>query len=256
MSLALGLLAAPDARAQACHVAAANDDGVSRARLSARMETAGFETTRYEGHYQGLFAGLLVASEAFSGEASVPLYRIVRNGLREQGFGDVALGGRARLLTFWQDRGALGAFVALTLPTGDREKDLGMGHVMVMPGVFARARFAPFAIATELAYGASIGAAEGEHHEHAAAGESPIVSPMNDSELEPLVAMTLALTDTFGVRGGAYGGFPLREGAARAVAFLGLDATRGAFGARVHGQLPLAGDPFTSKLVLELSAGF
>ncbi len=258
LALEVALVAswAPPLRAQSCHVAAANEHGTSGFRLSGRAEAAGFVTSRYEGHYEGVFASLLVANETISGEVSLPLYRIVRNGLRDQGPGDLSLAGRARLLAVDDERVTAGFFAAVALPTGDPEKDLGMGHVMIMPGAWARARVEPVVLSAELAYGASIETSRGDAHQHHGKGESPLVNPMNPSELEPLATATLELSAPFSVRGGAFGGIPFGEGATRTVAFLGVDVARGAFGARVQGFLPLVGDPFTSKLALELSIGF
>ncbi len=256
--LALALLPTRLARAQACHVAAANDEPELGFRLSARSETAGFRTTRYEGHYQGLFAGALVGNQTVSGEASLPYYRILRNGLRSNGPGDLGLAARARFVELDGKRAAGGLFLSLTVPTGDPERDLGMGHVMLMPGVWGHARFDRLSLSAELAYGSAIGAQGGEHHAHHADGESPIVNPMGRSELEPLLAGSLELIAAFSLHGGAFGGFPLDagEGTSRAVAFLGVEAARGAFGARLQGQMPFVGDPFTSKLALELSVRF
>ena len=108
--LAAWLLTARAAHAQACHVAAANDHGTTGLRASVRSETAAFETRRYEGHYQGLFAGVLVSGEVLSGEASLPFYRLVRNGLVSEGLGDLALGARGRIFAWGRDRAAVGAF--------------------------------------------------------------------------------------------------------------------------------------------------
>lgn len=252
---AVGLLTAR-VGAQTCHVAAANDRGTAGISASVRSETAGFSTTRYEGHYQGIFAGVLASHEWLSGEVSLPFYRLVRNGLASQGLGDLALAARGRVFAWDGDRTALGAFLALTLPTGDPDDDLGMGHVMLMPGAWGRVQLEPLVLQAELAYGSSLGASGG--HEHHARGESPIVNPMNPSELTPLLAVMLELTQLVGLRAGGYAGFPIdaSEGSSRGVAFLGVDLRSGAFGARMQGQLPFLGDPFTSKLVLELSTSF
>jgi hypothetical protein len=243
------------ARAQSCHVSAASQDTTFGVRLSARAQTAGFETTLYEGHYQGLFAGVLAGSETVSAEASLPFYRIMRNGLTSYGAGDLALGARAKLFGYGGDRGATGLFVAGTLPTGDPERDLGMGHVMIMPGAWGRASLRPVVFFAELAYGAALGTQGAGHHEHHAAGQTPIVNPMNSSELEPLVAVAVDVAGPFRVRGGAYGGFPVgsSDGASRMAAFVAVEIARGSFGASVQGELPLVGDPFTSRLSLELS---
>jgi hypothetical protein len=243
-------------------VTAPTADDERGVRLVARADTAGFATERDQGHYQGLFLGVRVAYDTVSVSSSLPLYRIVDDGVQSAGIGDVPIAARARLLTFDEKRVQLGAGLSLMLPSGDPDKELGMGHVMMLPVVFGRARFGLFETSAELAYGGTLGSNDApdhqQHHhygEMAPDGTSPLVDPMNRSELEPLLAGAFDLDAPWTVRGGAYGGFPLGldDGTARAVAFLGIEVTQGRFGARVQGEIPFVGDPFTAKLVLELS---
>jgi hypothetical protein len=259
--VALGILPASIARAQSCHVTAPTAEDERGLRLVARADTAGFDTERDEGHYQGLFLGVRFAYDIVSVSSSLPVYRIVDDGVPNTGIGDVPLAARIRLATFDEDRLRLGAGLSTTLPSGDPDKELGMGHVMLMPVVFGSRRFGRFELGAELAYAQALGSPEApahQHHHHepdAPDGTSPLVDPMNRSELMPLLAARFDLGAPWTVRGGAYGGFPVGslEGTARAIAFVGVDVSVGRFGTRIQGEMPFAGDPFTGKLVLELS---
>lgn len=230
-------------------------------RLVARADTAGFDTERDEGHYQGLFFGVRLAYDMVSVSSSLPVYRIVDDGVSSAGIGDVPIAARVRLATFHEERMSLGAGLSMTLPSGDPEKELGMGHVMMLPVVFGRARFGLFEMSAELAYAGALGSRQAPEHQHhhdeemTPDGTMPLVDPMNRSELEPLFAGAFDLGARWTARGGAYGGFPIGidDGTARAIAFLGIEVTQGRFGARVQGEMPVVGDPFTTKLVLELS---
>jgi hypothetical protein len=259
--VALGILPTSFARAQSCHVTAPTVDDERGVRVVVRADTAGFSTEWDEGHYQGLFPGVRLAYEGFSLSSSLPVYRIVEDDVSNTGIGDVPIAARARLATFGEERMSAGAGLSMTLPTGDAEKELGMGHMMLMPGVFGRGRFGFLEFRAELAYGQALGSGDTAPHQHHGQepdrpdGTNPLVDPMNRSELEPLLAASFDLGSPWTARGGAYGGFPVgsKQGTARAIAFVGIEASLGRFGTRVQAEVPFAGDPFTAKLVLELS---
>jgi hypothetical protein len=258
--VALGILSTSLARAQSCHVTAPTVDDERGIRLVVRADTAGFDTAHDEGHYEGLFPGVRLAYEGFSISSSLPVYRIVNDGVPSSGIGDVPLAARARLATFDEARISAGVGLSMTLPSGDAEKELGMGHLMLMPGVFGRGRFGRFEFSAELAYGRALGSRETPTHQHHQGsdrpdGVSPLVDAMNRSELEPLLAAAFDLGAPWATRAGAYGGFPvgIDDGTARAIAFVSIEVSLGRFGTRLQGEMPFIGEPFTTKLVLELS---
>lgn len=249
------MLTARSACAQSCHAVAEDPRGETRLGLSLRSETATFRTKRYEGHFEGAFATASGAFGPVSAALSVPYYRALENGLAVHGFGDLALGARARVVSDDATAYAFGVMLGTTLPTGDAEDELGMGHAMPAGGLWGRWS-APLALQlrAELSYARAIVAGSGGSHHAHGAGTSPLVDPMNGSELAPLFTVSRPLGDLVTLRAGAFGGFPVgADGASRVLGLIGVHAARGGFAARVEGQAPLIGDPFEEKLLLELS---
>jgi hypothetical protein len=223
--------------------------------LSLRSEVARFRTARYEGDYQGLFVRGAWRGRSVSAQLSAPYYHIVRNGLGARGLGDVLLDGRLELLapSLRPARGA--ALLAFALPTGDSAHDLGMGHWMLAPGVSGSVSIDRYSFELRGSYARSFGGAA--HHQHAA-GTSPIVDPMNHSELDAALRATARASRFFSTRLSWYGALPLpaSEGAARAAAsFAGdLRIDRVRFSLEAH--LPVLGDAFRGKVGAELGLAF
>lgn len=71
-----------------------------------------------------------------------------------------------------------GVVAGVSVPTGDSRHGMGMGHVMVMPGLFASWSAGRLRVAASSGYSRALGA-EG-HHDHA---PWPLVSPMLVSEV-------------------------------------------------------------------------
>jgi hypothetical protein len=251
-------------RAQGCHgpLTSGTEGGdlpegrALGARAAVGLSAATFATTRYAGEYQGLHPLLGLRTRYVEGEASLALYRIVRNGLRETGIGDLGLGLAAPLLRDARSQLEAGPLFALTVPTGDPDKQLGMGHSMLMPGVFARLRFRNLSAQGSLQYGRAVGAAGGGHAHHA--GPAPLVNPMNRSELEHALVLSYAPLDLLRVVAGLYGATPVADAAGRAreVTGLGVVLRWWQLEVRAEVQLPLVGDPFSHKTLLELAARF
>lgn len=252
---ASGVLAPSVVRAQACHGSEPLSSLEREISLRLRTTTATFRTERYEGHYQALAAGAELAVDRFAAGVTAPYYRLLRNGLAEQGPGDLALelqvtavGSGEEILRGGVDLGAM-------LPTGDAEAELGMGHVMLMPGIWAQAVFDQVVVSGQLSYAFALaGEAAHAHHE----GPHPLVDPMNASELEPSFFATFRATEVLELRGGGYAGLPIAVdgGEARAAALAGVGIRAARLFSRVEGHVPLAGDAFTAKLAVELGVRF
>ena len=87
----------------------------------------------------------------------------------------------------------------------------------------------------------------------------PIVNPMNRAELELSVSGGFLLASELRLRAGVQGAVPVGDvdGASRATGFLGFDVLLDE-NYEIVGEwhLPLAGDPFTAKLVLSVARRF
>jgi hypothetical protein len=212
-------------------------------------ESAGVRTARYEGHYEGVRLESLWSKDAVSASAGLSAYRLVRNGLVSEGIGDLALGAQ---VIAWRpaEQVSLGLSLVSTLPTGEARKSLGMGHVMLAPGVFANLQAGDAALALELGYARALSTDGHEHHRDFA----PLVDPMNSSELGGRLSAAARLASTLRLDAALFGAVPTTaDGSARLVAALGSTVEAGWVEAHVELQTPIVGDPFTAKLVLELA---
>jgi hypothetical protein len=231
---------------------APNADPGSTISASVALTAAQYSTVSFVGDYQGITPSLRWAEGRFGASTSIGLYRLTRNGAVYRGLGDLVVQGQAAVLA----RGATSAGVvaAVSAPTGSERDGLGMGHVMVMPGVWGSWSNEDVTLAVSGGYGRAIGASDSGGHVH---GTGPIVDPMNISEV------------TWGASGEVGLAHALRVGArvAGAVALnaSGTDRTIGAVRAvwkegRVETvaelQLGLAGDPFNVRGIVETALRF
>lgn len=252
---ALLLLGAGPAAAEHCHPPAPVEGGALGFRVAVSAEAATYQNARYEGEYQGASLSLGWEHRWAGLRASLPAYRIVRNGLEDRGLGDLLVDARIPFARSARDELRGGAGLAATLPTGDAAKDLGMGHAMLMPGLWISWRGDRAFLQASLAYGRALAAGGHAHH---GGGPAPIVSPMNASEIEGAAAAGVRLHEHLRVRGGLHGAIPVADeaGAARAVAVAGGDIVYGAFLLGVEGHVPMVGDPFLAKVVISVAAMF
>lgn len=211
-----------------------------------------YRSPLFEGTYQGAIAGARVSLGRVGAAVSLPAYHLVRNGASIDGIGDVMLHAHATLL----ERGTVtaGAMMMASVPTGDGDRGLGMGHVMLMPEAWATWVPSRFAVAVSAGYGYAFGGASA--HAHHGGGMWPLVEPMNASEITFGGTGMFAVAPTLGIGVRAYGATPTSEG-----------DTRLAGGARVvwiAGRLTttaellggLVGEPFGARGMLETSIRF
>jgi hypothetical protein len=251
----IAVLCCRTAAAQSCHLPP-SDTSASGVTASTRAEWAGFDTTRYEGHYEGTAVSAALDRPWFRTAALVPAYRIVRNGVAATGIGDVLLQGSVALLRGSEPGRTLNVELAMSLPTGDAEKDLGMGHVMALPNVWSGFRDGALGLTGRVGYGRALAGSDHEHHH--AGGPGPLVDPMNSSEIQLATAGSVELERRLQGRAGVYGAVPVgvSDGAARAAGFVGANLGGQRVSSEVQFHWALAGDPFTTKLLLELRVRF
>lgn len=243
--------------AQHCHASAPDLSRAIGVRVGLHSEFASYQTTRYEGEYQGVGFDAGWQSRWIRARASWVTYRLTRNGLEDVGMGDLLLDLRVPIMRTTDDALIAGIGMASTLPTGDSSRDLGMGHIMLMPGIWAAWQTHLAFISTQAAYGRALSSGGGAHHHGGGAG--PIVNPMNASEIEVSFAAGYNVHERVRVRGGAYGAVPIGadSGTSRAVAFAGIDVlVTDWLELSLQQHLPIAGHPFLAKIVLQAAAYF
>jgi hypothetical protein len=244
------------ARAQSCHATSLRPTS-SASDLSYRVSLSGvfgnFITATTVGEYQGIFASASVSHPWFAAEVALPVYRIAQTGSHAYGFGDLALNARGNLYRSQDGEFIAGPELAATLPTGDADASLGMGHVMLMPGAFLGWQANQISLFAQLAYGVAL---MGSSHAHHHMGPEPIVNPMNKSELTHAIGASFALRPSLRVTGRWMGATTLFDhaGAAREIVAPGLQLIMGAFDASLEVQVPIVGNPFTTRTVISLGA--
>lgn len=258
-----GLGPLPSARAQSCHAPSLREHGEAHVRLSLSSVYATYETPQYAGEYQGLRALAAYMNEWVYVHASLPGYRLVRNGATDYGLGDV--GADVRVTAYRTEDGklSLGGELAAMLPTGRASRELGMGHVMLMPGAWVRLEQDKLSIWVQLAYGRSINASSAHHHHHHgdshgedAHAVGPIVNPMNASELGHALGVAYAVHPAVRLTGRALGAVPVaaRDGQPRQVLAPGLTLLFGPIDVSLELEWAVVGQPFTLRTQLGVGA--
>jgi hypothetical protein len=257
------LAGAERAQAQLCHPSSPSlrGDGERSFRASLGSVFASYDNHLGEGDYQGLHAAFAYQHPWFFLAAQLPGYRLVRNGEERWGIGDVSLDARVSVYRGAENGLSTGVGMATTFPSGDGDFGFGMGHVMLMPGLwlqFASERLSLFA---ELSYGRALGEHEGMTvSEHAGHGHmqsmamGSIVQPMNRSELEHAVSLGVLLHRHFRAIGRVFGALPVADstGEAREVVALAAQGILGAWDLTLEGQLPVVGSPFKGRALVTL----
>lgn len=224
--------------------AAATTIDASVAVLAAR-----FASRYYTGDYQAVAPALAARRGRWAISAAVGLYRLDENGARVYGLGDVVVGGQAALLDLGAARGGLA--LAVSAPTGDDVRGLGMGHAMVMPSAWATWPLAPVTLALALGYGRALTALGGHDH-----GVWPLVEPMNLQELTWSAAATLTEVVPVRLTARCSGGLALGAGTTRVIAGLRAAWGHGRVDTALELQAGLIGDPFSVRGVLETAVRF
>jgi hypothetical protein len=203
------------------------------------------------GEYQGLLVSGTVSHPYFTAELSLPSYRIAKTGSHDYGVGNLGADVRANLYRASDDSLIAGPELAATFPVGSDNQDLGMPHVMLMPGGFLLWRHGDFTLLAQLAYGRALAGAHAHHM-----GPMPLVSPMNRSELTHAIGASARLHANLRVTGRLLGAVNLfdHNGAAREVVAPGLQLGMGALDASLELQVPVVGKPFMSRTLVSVGA--
>ena len=253
-SIALLSVAPFSAHAQSCHATSLRPTSGLTYRVALSSAFANFTTATTRGEYQGLFVNASVSHPWFMVEAALPMYRIAQTGSHAYGFGDVAVNARGHLYRSEDGEFIAGPELAATLPTGSASDNLGMGHVMLMPGAFLAWQSQDITLLAQLAYGRAVGG--GASHEHHAMGPAPIVNPMNKSELTHAFGVSYAVRPILRVTARWLGAVTVADhsGEPRQIIAPGLQLISGAFDAAIELQVPVVGEPFKTRTLLSLGA--
>jgi hypothetical protein len=213
------------------------------------MVAASYDQMLYSGNYQGVMPAMHWSRGRFSAAASGAMYRIEENGAEVYGLGDVFVHGQATLVG--DHRARAGVLAGISAPVGDEVHGLGMGHAMVMPGVFGAWTIDRVALSATAMYGRALADTGGHDH-----GMWPIVEPMNMQELMWSAAGDVVIVPK--VTGGARlsGGVPIGDGDNRVVGALRVGWETGRFTTAAEVQAGLAGDPFNLRGLVSTALSF
>lgn len=263
VALALALVAAPRA-AEAQHDHGHHKHGHHgpggeeegpRSSFSAAVGViaATYDAMLFEGDYQGLTASARWSRGRFGAAASIAGYRIDKNGRTVQGLGDLMLHGHAAVL----EAGALsaGAVAMVMLPTGDHIAGLGMGHVMLMPGAYARWSLGRVVLGASAGYARGLGDTN-IHAEHGGGGAWPLVDPMNTSEVTFGASGMVTVAPSFAAGLRTDGAAAIGDGETRLAGGVRAVWTRGRVETTAELQAGLAGAPFGVRGIVEAAVRF
>jgi hypothetical protein len=254
---AVALLGPVRAHAQTCHPLAVKVEHETPLRAHVGLQIASYQVGEERGTYQALYGAFAYQQRWFGAELMLPAYRLDREGDTAYGLGDLVLTVRGTALSLREDRLRLGVEVPVSAPTGDPDRQLGMGHVMFMPALWFALSEGPFALQAQLGYGRVLGKEDAHaHHAAVAPGRSPIVNPMNREELEHALAMRLDVQRYLAVQARWFGAVPIGEGVTRQVLGGGIAAHVAPWELLVELQVPVAGDPFVVRLVTQVGVLF
>jgi len=234
------------------HEAAVTEAPGSALAASFGLLAASFTTASFVGDYQGLTPGVHWTHGRYSAASSITAYQLRKNGALYRGVGDLFVQGQAVLLG--HHARSAGLVLAMSAPTGSQRDGFGMGHVMVMPGLWGSWSAGDTTLAASAGYGHAIGASQSGDHPH---GTGPIVDPMNMKELTWSVTGELAVARELRIGARLGGALSLEQtgvhrtiGAARAVWSAGRVDTS------AEVQVGLSGDPFNVRGVVETALRF
>jgi hypothetical protein len=204
--------------------------------------------------YEGLRVAAAAGTGRLSARLAVPAYRLSSSGV---GLGDTSLSASADVMP-GHGRVRAGVGTSVAFPTGGADDGLGMGHWMVAGGPWLSVRGGRFDAAVAVSFASALGE-NSEHllHQHVADGW-PLVDPMNPREVMTVARIGAVLVPD-SLRAGTQLTFAAPfdlDGNRRLVTALFAERTIGRYGIQFLLEVPVIGDPFVARGMLELSYRF
>lgn len=232
------------------HAAAHGEHSLGLA-VGLRLEAATAAIQRRPIDYQGASLRLDLHLRRFHFRAQGSWYRLRNSIEHTTGPGDVLL---AAMWTAVQSRRVhAGLALPIGLPTGDDEERLGMGHVMIMPGVFAAVKATPeITLSAGVAYNRALSSGHGHDH-----GIGPYVNPMTSEELGFAGRLSLRIAPALQLVAETAIAAPFADHPVRALVGGGfvwqLDRS---YSLGMLAQAGTANEPFTARGVADLTYAF
>lgn len=232
------------------HAAAHGEHSLGLA-VGLRLEAATAAIERRPIDFQGASLRVDLHLRRFHFRAQGSWYRLRNSIEHTTGPGDVLL---AAMWTAVQSRRVhAGLALPIGLPTGDDEERLGMGHAMIMPGVFAAVKATPaLTLSAGVAYNRALSSGHGHDH-----GIGPYVNPMTREELGFAGRLSLRVAPALQLVAETAIAAPFADHPVRALVGSGfvwqLDRS---YSLGVLAQAGTANEPFTARGVADLTYAF
>lgn len=260
-AVCISLCVTDAASAQSCHPTSLREPTQTGFHAGFVAVAATFSDAEH-GDYQGVIPTASWHDRWVTADLALPWYRLNRDGQEAIGLGDFAADVRVAVVRTDSGNFAFGPELGASFPTGDADKELGMGHVMAMPGAWARLEVEKLSIMAQLGWGRALAdaGAHAEHaghagHEAAAMHPTPRVNPMNMTELEHALGVRYAVDPNLALTARWLGGVPLDDmGIERQLIGPGLQLTADALDAAIELLVPVAGDPFDVRVSVSFGA--
>lgn len=262
-------LAASSASGQHCLPPSESESSPFRPAL--RAEGAHYESGTESGYYEALAVTATLSFERFRARANVPFYRLMTPVSVQGGPGD--FDAKLELAVLEDGHWSLGPGFAASFPTGNAEKRIGMGHVMLGPSAWFVWNAPQFFASAELGFVSAIeeeaddatsapeahehhhgaGAASESASHHAAGGSIP--NPMNPEEVWLGVNVSYDVLPMLSLRVGGTGAVPTSdEGETRATLRAGVAFPVARFETGVGFEIDVLG--VTRREVASVTLGF
>jgi hypothetical protein len=254
--LACTVLGSTHARAQSCHAPLGRGE-LAGGAVTLRLSEGTVDVPGRDATYQSAVLGVGYGAPRYELLALLPAHRLDDAQATHVGLGDAVLDARAALFRSTDRSGpvresfALGVELAASLPTGSSAHRLGSGHVMLMPGVYARVRDEHASLLAQAGYARAL---QADDHDAVGHGHAPgsLVDPMNASELTSALSFALPFAQSFALLASLAAALPLATegGAARAAGGLGASWELSPLELALKLELPLIGGAFEQRVTL------
>lgn len=254
------------AHAQACHGPELDVRQLRPFRATLALLAANYDVNGYAGNYEGLYASFAYRTPWYGAEVLLPAYRLDRMQGTEYGLGDMILTLRGTFFRAREGDLSLGVELPVMVPTGDADRDLGMGRVMPMPDVYFAMTLRALWLRAQAGYGHMLGGmhtpssgAEQHHHTGSATKmTSPLVNPMNMHEFEHALLVGYDIRPYLSVHARWWGAVPVMDdmGVLRQAVAAGVSGKLAPFDFTFELQRTIAGHAFEWKPLLQLGATF
>jgi len=263
------LTGAASARAQSCHEPVR--PGEAGWTAGARLGLGSADNEHDAGSWQSLTLETDWRAGRWALRLQQPLLHLDRSGYSDMGLGDAVVGSSFLLHRNVAASDASFATLNATIPLGDEEAELGMGHPMVMAGVAHEHRFGRVAVTGEVGVATTVhlhheaeeSAPVAKHAEtvstHAhAGGFAPLVAPMNEQEVWYAARVATALGRALDGALFAGGAVPFGEAAGTERLEVGpnLSWDSGSASYWLAGALPVVGEVMEWRAELGLRWAF